>query len=132
MLVDSVAMVRGLYEAFNRGDLPTAWFLLDPAISFVEPLVSRLPYAGLHIGPRSVVAAVFRYETAVREDLRAFPETFLYTGESVVVLGFFRSVNRETGELLRAPFVHECFVHGGKIVRIHSYPETARATKLPD
>ncbi len=105
MCTESASVVLGLYETFNRGDLPAAWALLDPAVSFTEPPVSRVPYAGYHSGPRSVVAAIFRHEEDLWEDFRAIPQTLVDTGESLLVLGFFKCVGRESGEPLRASFL---------------------------
>jgi ketosteroid isomerase-like protein len=98
---ESASVVLGLYETFNRGDLPAAWALLDPAVSFTEPPVSRVPYAGYHSGPRSVVAAIFRHEEDLWEDFRAIPQTLVDTGESLLVLSFFKCVGRESGERYR-------------------------------
>lgn len=130
--VGSVAVVRGVYEAFDRGDLPAVWCLLDPAVTFAEPPVSRVPYAGFYSGPRSVVTALLRHEAELWEDFRVVPETFVETGESVIVLGSFKGVGRETGETLRLLFAHECFLRDGKVLRIQSYPGAALAMGLPE
>lgn len=123
-------IVRGIYEAFNRSDLPAAWSLMAPGVTFAEPS-PRMPCTGFHSGPGSVTGAAFRHEPELWEDFRAIPEALLCTGESVVVLGLFRGVGRETGEPLCAPFVHECFLCGGRVARIQSYPATAAAMRRP-
>lgn len=128
---DTFRIVRAVYEAFNRDGPSAAEALLHPAVTFSEPPVSRVPYAGFHSGPCSVVVAVFRHEPELWADFKAVPEAFLCTGESVLVLGAFRGTGRETGQPLRAPFVHECFLREGKVARIQSYPATAGATRRP-
>ncbi|MBA2443000.1 MAG: nuclear transport factor 2 family protein [Rubrobacter sp.] len=129
---ENVAIVREVYEAFNRGDLPAVWSLMDPGVSLVGPPVSRMPYTGFHSGPRSVTVALFRYEADLWKEFRAVPESFLYTDESVVVLGRFQAVGRESGETICIPFFHECSLCGGRIDRVHSYPAAARAMGMPD
>lgn len=126
-----VRTVRTMYEAFNRAGLSAVGPLLHPAVTFSEPPVSRLPYAGFHSGPCSVAAAVFRHEPELWATFEAAPEAFLCTGESVVVLGAFRGLGAETEEPLCAPFVHECFLREGRVARILSYPATASATRPP-
>lgn len=122
MSSENAAIVREVYEAFNRSELPAVWPLMQPGVSLVEPLLSRMPYTGLHTGPRSVTDALFRYEAELWEDFRAVPEPLLYTHENVVVLGSFEAVGRESGEARRIPFFHEYFLSEGKIARIRSYP----------
>lgn len=128
---DSAQIVRAVYETFNTGGPSAASSLLHPAVTFSEPPISRLPYAGFHSGPRAVTAALFRHEPELWADFDVVPETLLCTGESVVVLGIFRGVGLGTGEPLCAPFAHECFLRDGRVARIHSYPATARATRRP-
>ncbi len=123
--------VRAMYEAFNRGELVSALPFLAPSVTFAEPPVSGMPCSGFHSGPHSVTAALFRHEKELWEDFRAIVETLLDTGESVLVLGYFRATGRATGEPLRAPFVHECFLRGGHISAIRSYPAAAPKPERP-
>lgn len=130
-MTDETKTVRAMYEAFNRGEIVSALPFLAPSITFAEPPLSGLPCSGFHSGPRSVTAALFRHERELWEDFRAIPETLVDTGESVLVLGCFHATGRATGEPLRAPFVHECFVRGGRISAISSYPGAVPRPERP-
>lgn len=132
MSAEDVSIVRRFYEAFGRRGPDAARPLMDPGVSLCGPPVLGLPYSGFHSGPGSVTAALFKSGASLCSGLRLSLQTFLDTGESVAVQGFFRGVREETGEPLREPFFHECFVQDGKISRIHSYPEAARLLKMPD
>lgn len=123
--------VRAMYEAFNRGELVSALPFLAPSVTFAEPPLSGLPCSGFHSGPRSVTAALFRHEKELWEDFRATVEALVDTGESVLVLGCFQAKGAATGEPLRAPFVHECFLRGGRISAIRSYPSAAPRPERP-
>jgi hypothetical protein len=52
------------------------WPLMQPVVSLIEPSLSRMPYTGLHTGPRSVTGALFRYEAELWEDFRVVPESY--------------------------------------------------------
>lgn len=123
--------VRTMYEAFNRKELDAALPLLAPSVTLAEPPVSGLPCSGFHSGPCSVTAALFRHERELWEDFRATVETLVDTGESILVLGCFTATGKATGEPLRSPFVHECFLRGGRISAIRSYPDAASKPKRP-
>lgn len=43
-------------------------------------------------------------------------------GDGVLVVGRFLGWNEADGEKAEEPFLHKCFVRGGKIVRIREYP----------
>jgi ketosteroid isomerase-like protein len=123
---ENVAVVCGLYEAYNRGDIHAVWALMDPCITWTEPAVARLPYVGTHYGPEAVARNVFRHEANVWGDFRAVASTFLYTDDSVVVLGYFHGRDRTSGKPLYCPFVHDCVLRDGRLTRMQSYPDTAR------
>ena len=53
MSAENVALVRGVYESFGRGDIPAVVAALDPDIEWVEPYpVGYNP--GTHDGPDTV------------------------------------------------------------------------------
>jgi hypothetical protein len=65
--------------------------------------------------PATVLRAAFRRdEDGTGPELCA--ETFLEFGDGVLVAGRF------LGGPVEEPFLHECFVRGGKVVLIREYP----------
>lgn len=90
----------------------------DKGIEWIDPLVVRLPFDGTRRGLTSVLRAAFRRDE-VGTGPRISAETFLELGDGVLVVGRFFASN-ETGN--GDPFLHECFVRRGRILRIRGYP----------
>ncbi len=120
-------IVRGLYEAFGRGDVPAALGLLDPGIVWNEAenfiYADRNPY----IGPQAVLDGVFARIGTDWEGFTAIPEELISEGDTVVALGRYRGVYRATGIRLDAQFVHVFKLRSGKVARFQQYTDTAQA-----
>jgi hypothetical protein len=108
-----------MYRALEESDALTLARHADPRIEWLDPLVTRLPFDGTRHGLPAILRAAFR-----RDERGAGPRvsagTFLEFGDSVLVAGRFLQMGgaEEAGE----PFLHECFVRGGRIVLICGFP----------
>lgn len=108
-------VVRAMYQALEERDAPALARRTDPRITWVHPLVARLPFDGTRRGLQTVLRAAFRRdEDGTGPEVSA--ETFLEFGDGVLVAGRF------LGGPVEEPFLHECFVRGGKVVLIREYP----------
>ena len=108
-------VVRAMYQALEERDAPALALRTDPQITWVHPLVARLPFDGTRRGLQTVLRAAFRRdEDGTGPEVSA--ETFLEFGDGVLVAGRF------LGGPVEEPFLHECFVRGGKVVLIREYP----------
>ncbi len=108
-------VVRAMYRALEERDAPALARHTDPRITWVHPLVAHLPFDGTPRGLQTVLRAAFRRdEDGMGPEVSA--ETFLEFGDGVLVAGRF------LGEPVAEPFLHECFVRGGKVVLIREYP----------
>ena len=108
-------VVRAMYQALEERDAPALARRTDPRIAWVHPLVARLPFDGTRRGLQTVLRAAFRRdEDGTGPEVSA--ETFLEFGDGVLVAGRF------LGGPVEEPFLHECFVRGGKVVLIREYP----------
>ncbi len=117
--LEDTATVRAAYLALQDDDARAVARYVDPQVEWVHPAVTRLPFDGVFRGLPSVLRAAFR-----RNDdgsgPRIFADTFLELGDGVLVVGRF--VAGEDAEEAVAPFLHECSVRGGRVVRIREYP----------
>jgi len=104
-----------MYRALEEGDVPAFTRHTDPRISWVHPMVARLPFDGTRRGLQTVVRAAFRRDVDGTGPAVS-AETFLEFGDGVLVAGRFLDGSTEE------PFLHECFVRGGKVVLIREYP----------
>lgn len=119
-------IVRGLYEAFGRGDVPSVLGLLAPDVEWRES--ENSPYAapggGWH-GPDAVVSNVFE---KMGEDWTAFavhPVAFHDAGAVVTVEGRYVA-EHESGEPLDSQFCHLWTLHDGKVTRFQQYTDTGQ------
>lgn len=121
----SADVVRGFYAALERGDVPGAFSLLSPKISWTE--AAGFPYGGTYIGPQAVLENVFAKLNSEWEGFAGVPEQFVAEGDTVVVLGRYRGKYRATGKQFDAPFAHVWTVENGRAVTFRQLTDTALA-----
>jgi len=116
---EDAATVRAAYRALESGDVRALARYLDPGVEWIHPAATRLPFDGLVRGLPAVLRSAFR-----RSDdgtgPRASADTFLELGDGVLVVGRFAVAHAAEGA--EAPFLHECSVRDGRILRIREYP----------
>ncbi len=115
-------VIQSLYDAFARGDMPTALALMDPEIEWTE--ADGFPYAGTYRGPEAVLNGVFMKLGTEWEGYQAVPDELIDGGDSVVGLGHYSGTYKTTGKSFRAPFAHAWKVRDGKIIRFVQYTDT--------
>lgn len=124
MSQENVAIIRGLYDAFARGDIPGVLGVLDSSIEWYEAenflYADRSPY----IGPAAVLEGVFARIGADWEGFAATPESLLDAGEAVVTQGHYTGIYKSTGKQVRAQFAHVLTMRGGKVIRFQQYTDT--------
>jgi hypothetical protein len=120
----SISIVRRIYEALGRGDVPAVLDTLDAEIEWREPETRQLPFAGVHRGKSAVADEVFATVPVTWDEFRLETDEFLDAGSAVVVIGEFRG--RATGgRSLRAPFAHVWKLREEKAVTFSNYTDTA-------
>ena len=78
----AIAVLRGAYDAFNRGDLAAAVEPLDPDIEWTEP--AEFPGGGTYHGREEAKRYLTQSRAAWAEG-RSEPERFITAGNRVVV-----------------------------------------------
>jgi ketosteroid isomerase-like protein len=120
----NVETVRGIYEAFDRGDIPKVLGQMEHNVQWNEAenfiYADRNPY----IGPQAVLEGVFMRLGAEWDGFRVTPEEWLDAGHYVVVLGSYRGTHKATGKSVRAQFAHVWGVNQGRVVRFQQYTDT--------
>jgi len=124
MSQENVQVIRELYEAFGRGDVPTVLGKMDQSIEWNEAenfiYADRNPY----VGPLAVLEAVLMRFGAEWEGFTVTPEEWLDAGDRIVVLGTYSGTHKATGRQLRAQFAHIWSVREGRVVRFQQYTDT--------
>ncbi|WP_332658944.1 nuclear transport factor 2 family protein [Brevundimonas sp.] len=120
------AVVEELYRAFAANDAPAIARVLDENVVWIEaeggPYADRNPYRGLG----AVFDGVFGRIGVHFRDFRITPETFLPSGNRVVVLGRYAGTEIVTRERLDAQFAHVFTVTNGKVTAFEQYTDTAQ------
>ena len=121
-------VVRGIYEAFGRGDVPAVLGSFDAEIEWHE--AHGLPYGGVYRGPDAVAQNVFGPLVEDIPDFTVAPAEFFESGDRVVALGRYTGTAKESGAELDVPFAHEWTVRDGKVVHFHQHVDTVKFNEV--
>ena len=124
-MTDHSDLIRGLYAAFGRGDLP---FILNASAPDIvwwsngDP--ATIPWAGGHTGLDGV--RDFFGALMTHLDFEAFePREFLPSGETVIVLGRTRARHKSGGRgVFDCEWVHAFTIRDGRLARFREYYDT--------
>lgn len=126
----NVDLIRGLYEAFGRGDIAGVLERMAPDIEWNE--AEGFPYGdgNPYRGPDAIVSGVFARLGTEWDGFAAVPEEYLDAGDTVVVLGRYRGTFKATGRSLDAQLAHVWRVRGGKAAAFQQYTDTLQAARV--
>lgn len=120
-------VIRGLYEAFGRGDVPAVLGTLDENVEWTE--AEGFPYGGTYHGPNAVLENVFMKLGGEWEGFSAVPHKIIDGGDDVVALGTYTGKYLATGKSISVPYAHAWTLKEGKAVRFQQYTDTAIVAK---
>jgi ketosteroid isomerase-like protein len=126
----NVELIRGLYAAFDAGDIPGVLARMAPDMVWNE--AENFPYAdgNPYEGQDAIVGGVFARLGGEWDGFAAVPEEFLDAGDTVVVLGRYRGTYKATGRPIHAQMVHVWRVADGKAARFQQYTDTLQAARV--
>jgi ketosteroid isomerase-like protein len=120
----STEIVKAIYTAFGKGDVPAVLGCFDPQIQWCEAesflYADRNPY----VGPQVVAEGVFQRIVSDIESFSVLPQHFVEGGDTVVVEGRYRGTMKATGKPVDAQFAHVWQLRDGKVVRFQQYTDT--------
>ena len=123
MAATGTELVEGLYEAFARGDVATVLAAMTDDIEWHE--AEGGPYGGVHRGPDTVAARVFRPLAEDVPDFAVSVERVLGSGSLVAVVGRYTGTGRATGSRVDLPVVHVWEVRMGEVVSFRQFVDAA-------
>jgi hypothetical protein len=122
-------LMKSLYAAFGRGDVPTVLGAMDPAIVWNEaegfPYADKNPY----VGPQAVLEGVFMRLGSEWDGFAVAVEEVHDAGDVVVATGRYGGAYKKTGTRIHAQFAHVWKLRGGKVVSFQQYTDTLQVTK---
>lgn len=117
-------IIRGLYDAFAKGDVPGVLGAFDDNISWTE--AEGFMYGGTYNGPNAVLEGVFMRLGTEWEGFAAVPDKIVDGGDgNVVSIGKYSGKYLKTGNSTTVPFAHEWELQNGKIVKFRQHTDTA-------
>jgi ketosteroid isomerase-like protein len=119
--------VRGVYDAFAKGDVPGVLGFLAPDIEWTE--AEGFPYGGTYNGPNAVLEGVFMRLGTEWDGYAAIPTEFIDAGDTVVALGIYSGKYKATGKSFQANFAHVWKLREGKAMRFVQYTDTKKVNE---
>ena len=120
----SEELVRDVYQAFGRGDVPTVLGAMAADIEWHE--AEGMPYGGVYHGGEAVVQNVFGPIMQDVSDFAVTPEEFIASGDTVAAVVRYTGTGKATGKKLDLPVVHVWKVRNGKIQQFRQFIDTAK------
>src|SRR5262249_34216898 len=109
-------IVKGMYAAFNRGDISGVLNALTDDIDWLTPGEGPIPYAG-HFHTRAEVARFFE-GVAASTDFEPFViEQYVEQGNNVVALGSYKGVAKPSGKPFESRWLMLFTFRGDKVAR---------------
>ena len=117
-------VVQQAYDAFGQGDIPGFLSLLTDDVEWTLQGPSVIPYAGTRYGHEGVEEFFSLVEETL--EMEQFePREFVAQGDTVVVVGYERSVVKSTGRTFEQEWTHVYTLRDSKIARVRVIDDTA-------
>jgi hypothetical protein len=128
MAESNIETVRGIYNAFARGDIGAVLGAMDPGIVWRE--ADNHPYAdgNPYTGPNAVLQGVFVRLGTEWDGFAVKVDEILGAGDRVVAIGRYTGTNKRTGKPINAQVVHVWTVENGKATSFQQYTDTHQFT----
>ena len=128
MSEQNVELVKGIYGAFGRGDVPAVLGAFTDDIEWFE--AEGMPYGGLHRGPEAVAQNVFGPITEDVEGFAVTPEELIGSGATVAAVVRYTGTGKATGKALDVPVVHLWEIRDGKMARFRQFIDTVKYAEV--
>lgn len=120
---NNLNLIRSVYEAFGRGDIPAVLGTMDENIVFQA--AEGGPYGGTYHGHDAVLNNIFMRLGSEWEGFQAIPEELIDAGDIIVALGLYSGTYKATGKSMHAPFAHVWRIKNGRVYEYRQYTDTA-------
>ena len=121
--MNNVEFVKGVYAAFNTGDIPKVLGSMHPQILWNE--TAGYKYGGVYRSPQAVLENVFGKIPGDFESFSVDVERLIDGGNVVLGQCHYVGQGKATGKSVRAAVAHVFEIADGKIVRFDQYVDSA-------
>ena len=125
--MDNVKLMRDLYEAFGRGDVPDVIGAMSPGIRWHQAEGNPYNPSGQPwVGPDAVMNNLFMRLGSEWDGFTVHPKAFHDAGDSVIVEGRYTGTFKPTGKSMDTQVCHVWDIKDGKVTRFQQYVDTAK------
>jgi ketosteroid isomerase-like protein len=125
--MDNVRLLKNLYEAFGRGDIPTVLGAMNSGIRWCQAEGNPyMPSGQAWVGPDAVLNNLFMKLGTEWDGFAVHPKAFHGAGDSVIVEARYSGTYKATGKSIDAQVCHVWDVRDGKVTRFQQYVDTAQ------
>ena len=125
--MDNVRLLKNLYEAFGRGDIPSVLGAMSSDIRWHQAEGNPyMPSGEAWVGPDAVLNSLFMKLGAEWDGFAVHPKSFHGAGDSVIVEARYSGRYKATGKSIDAQVCHVWDVKDGKVTRFQQYVDTAK------
>ena len=129
--MDNVSLLRNLYAAFGRGDIPTVLAAMSADIEWHQAENNPyMPSGEAWVGPDSILNNLFMRLGAEWDGFTVHPKVFHGADGSVVVECRYTGTYKPTGKSMDVQVCHVWDVKGGKVTRFQQYIDTAKLQQV--
>ena len=122
--MSNTQMVKGMYEAFGRGDIESILNKLADDVEWISsPESKTIPTGGTYRGRAGVTN--FFQKVAETSDFEAFmPERYVEQGDTVVALGVYSGRSKPLNKKFSSPWAMVFTLRGGKLAHFEEHLDT--------
>ena len=125
--MDNVSLLKDLYDAFGRGDIPTVLGAMSPDIRWhLAEGNPYMPSGEAWIGPEAVLNNLFIKLGTEWDGFSVHAKSFRGAGDSVIVEARYTGTYKATGKSMDTQVCHIWDVKEGKVTRYQQYMDTAK------
>ena len=129
---DSISLIRGLYDAFSKGDVPGVLNCFAPDILWNE--AEGFPYAdgNPYRGGQAIASGVFQRCVTDWHEFEVVVGELFGGPEIITMLGRYRGKCATNGKPLDVQCMHTWWVKDGRIVRFQQMVDTLGVARSLD
>jgi ketosteroid isomerase-like protein len=125
--MDNVRLLKNLYEAFGRGDIPAVLGGMSPDIKWYSAEGNPYMRSGdPWVGPDAILNNLFMKIATEWDGFTVHTKSFHGAGDSVIVEARYTGTYKPTGKSIDAQVCHVWDVKDGKVSRFQQYMDTAQ------
>lgn len=125
--MDNVTLMKSLYAAFGRGDVPSVLGAMSGDIKWHQAEGNPyMPSGEAFVGPDAVLNNVFMRLGTEWDGFAVHPRSFYGAGDSVIVEARYSGTYKATGKSMDVQVCHVWDIKDGEVVRFQQYMDTAK------